>query len=191
VTSLALEKHHPFRIVFSFRNRKHLGNDKSGEYGGDPKAVTLCLARYFLTTNNWCVTALSCRRCHVQIFVKNTVNGSNWYSYFCWYLLNSISSVTSHSIAHTWCFHYLSKLMVVCSKNCHWHMHGHHKNIYSTSKPVFSSLLPYHMLLQVFIMFLKEICLVKQNFMFTHCYVANMLNCDKPTICRGNQTADS
>jgi hypothetical protein len=36
-----------------------------------------------------------------SIFVKNTMNISNWYSYFHWYLLNTLLLVTSHNIAHT------------------------------------------------------------------------------------------
>jgi hypothetical protein len=88
-----------------------------------------------------CGGALLCRRYHAHIFVKNTVNDSNWYFYFLWYLLNTISLVTSHSIARAWCFHYLSKFMVTCTTSCLWLLHGHCKNVYATSKPAMSSLL--------------------------------------------------
>jgi hypothetical protein len=42
-------KHCPFRILFSPGNNKNI-DDKSREYGRS-KAITLCLARYVLTTN--------------------------------------------------------------------------------------------------------------------------------------------
>jgi hypothetical protein len=51
-----------FRIHLSCRKRGKLRSDKSGEYGGCSKAVTLCLARYFLTTNNRRADAMSGRR---------------------------------------------------------------------------------------------------------------------------------
>jgi hypothetical protein len=41
-------------------------------------------------------------------------------------------------------------------------------------KPAFSSLLAFYMLLQKFLMSQKDICLAKENFMFTCCSVANI-----------------
>jgi hypothetical protein len=105
---------------------------------------------------------------HVQISVKNNVSTSNWYSCFCWYFLNTISSVNFHNIVHTlYIFCHSSELMTACRAHHHWHLNGHHENAYAIGKPASSSLPPYHMLLQVFIMSLKEICAAKHIYFCT------------------------
>jgi hypothetical protein len=58
--------------------------------------------------------------------------------------------------------------MVTCSMVHHWHLCGHHENFYATDKSVFSSLPPYHMLLQAFIMSLNEICVAKPKTLSSH-----------------------
>jgi hypothetical protein len=49
VTSSAVANR-PFRTLLVAEKGK-IGGNKFGEYGGSSKAVTLCLARYFSTTN--------------------------------------------------------------------------------------------------------------------------------------------
>jgi hypothetical protein len=56
----------------------------------------MCLCSRVSISGTTCCT----KAMHVQIFV-NTVNTSNWYSYFRWYLLDTLSSVTLHNIVHT------------------------------------------------------------------------------------------
>jgi hypothetical protein len=47
-------------------------------------------------------------------------------------------------------------------------MQSHNENIYATRKPVFSSLLPYHMHLQAFAMSLKEVYIAKHEILWSH-----------------------
>jgi hypothetical protein len=62
-----------------------------------------------------------------------------------------------------------------------------HGNVYATHKFACSSLQPYHMLLQAFILSLKEICVATQNFEFARCSEAEIVNCNESTICRNKQ----
>jgi hypothetical protein len=48
----ALANRYPFRTPFSHGNKRKSYGNKSGEYGGCSKAVTLCLARHFLSTKD-------------------------------------------------------------------------------------------------------------------------------------------
>jgi hypothetical protein len=133
--------------------------DRSGEYecGGCSKAITLCLARYFLTTCGQCVN--SSNAC------------SNLWEEYCecfhWYLLNALSSVILHNTSTCLMFCHLLKLTVTSSADRYWHSQSHHENIYATHKRVFPSLLPYHMLLHAF-MSLKEICVAKHKMLYSH-----------------------
>jgi hypothetical protein len=93
---------------------------------------------------------------------------------------------------HAQGFHDLSKPRVAWSMVHHWHLHGHHENVHVTHEPVFSSLPPYHMLLQALIMSLNEICVAKpKTLMFAHCSIADIFKFDKPIISRNKQTSDS
>jgi hypothetical protein len=69
----------------------------------------------------------------------------------------------------------------------------HHENVYATRKPACSSLPPYHMLLQAFVMPPKEIYFKKnQSFMFVRCSVVDIFKCDEPRILRKyEQRADT
>jgi hypothetical protein len=102
---------------------------------------------------------------HVQIFVQNAMNASNWYSYVRWYLSNTLCwSLHTTLRARSQCFRKLSQLMVTLSS--HWH--GHYENVDVICKPAFSSLMAYHTLLQAFIMSLKEICVAKHEILCSH-----------------------
>jgi hypothetical protein len=61
VTSSGPANRYRFRTLISCMNRKKLGDDKCMEYSGCSRAVTLCLAQYFLTTNDQCA-GVSCGR---------------------------------------------------------------------------------------------------------------------------------
>jgi hypothetical protein len=65
---------------------------------------------------------------HVEMFVKSTVNTSNWYSSFCLYFLITPLSFALRSIARR-----LSRPTVACTTDHHWHSHGHYKNVFPHS----------------------------------------------------------
>jgi hypothetical protein len=60
----------------------------------------------------------------------------------------------------------------------------HLKNIYATFKPMLFSFLPYHMLLQVFVVSEGDLHSRTQTFMFVCCSVANISKCNKSAIHR-------
>jgi hypothetical protein len=71
-----------------------------------------------------------------------------------------------------------------------WIVIDTHMACLCTCKPAFSSLPPYHTLLQAFLMFLKEIFVEKHKIQYHMLFCADSFKCDEPTICRDNQTAD-
>jgi hypothetical protein len=82
LSSLELGNHCPFRATSSRGNRKMWGGDRSRECGGCCKAVTLCLARRFVSRNKHFGNLLLTTAMHVQIFVNISVITCNRYCYF-------------------------------------------------------------------------------------------------------------
>jgi hypothetical protein len=77
----------------------------------------------------------------------------------------------------------VAKLTPSSPRNLHWHLHGHHENVYAIRKSAFSSLSPYRTILQAFIMYLRESCIDKHKTLT----FARIFKYDEPTIHRNKQ----
>jgi hypothetical protein len=149
--------------------------DRSGEYecGECPKAFTLCLARYFLTTCDQCVDRSNARSNLWEEYC-NASTDISW-------MLFHLSFWTT--LTRAWCF-------VIC-----WSWQSlavqifidTHRAIIKTFKPLINVCF-LHSCLNV-----SEggLCRKTQNVIFTHCSVAIIFKCDEPTIHRSKQTADT
>jgi hypothetical protein len=62
----------------------------------------------------------------------------------------------------------LLNLTVACSTDCHWHFDGHQENVYANHIHAFSSLSPYCMLLQAFVMYLREVYIAINKILCLH-----------------------
>jgi hypothetical protein len=97
VTSLILVYHASFRTLFSHGKKKKSCSDKCRECCRCAKVITLCLAKYFLTTNIRYAGALSSRRnwlFHVHFWGHLLLTTSLRH------LLGALSPVSSHYVVH-------------------------------------------------------------------------------------------
>jgi hypothetical protein len=94
----------------------------------------------------------------------DTANAPNWYPDFYWYLLDALSSATSHNIARTLDGFIICRIWQLPAE---WIVSGTHtvitENVYATRKPAFPSFPPYQMLLRAYVMSPEEICEAKRT----------------------------
>jgi hypothetical protein len=70
----------------------------------------------------------------------------------------------------------------------HWHLQGHS---YDTHTPVFSSLPPYHTLLQSNHVSEEDLHSKTQNFISPHWSAVNLFKCNEPITCKNKQIDDN
>jgi hypothetical protein len=83
-------------------------------------------------------------------------------------LQHSFISELAQHCAHAPCSQHLSKLVVTSYADRHRYSHGRHENVYATCELAFSSVSPYHRLLQAFVKSLKEMDIAKHNILCLH-----------------------
>jgi hypothetical protein len=107
---------HSFRTLSSHRNRTNSGNNKSRECGGCFKAITLCLASYFFTTNDQCAGVLLCRGNQIFLLIFPS---------------HCISEMTEDFDINFFVYSMPFFGMVTRRADRHWHSYGHHENVHA------------------------------------------------------------